>query len=130
MRHWGQIIIPTLPLTRHTTLCLLDWILSSVKLRDINNDSTESKMPWMCLNNHRWNEMMTMTLNNIAFGWRKINSYINKIIFKVWMDLCQFIVEVPLYWFMLEMFPNEKYLKKIFLKVYFLYFAYKILIKS
>lgn len=74
--------------------------------------------------------MMTMTLNNIAFGWRKINSYINKIIFKVWMDLCQFIVEVPLYWFMLEMFPNEKYLKKIFLKVYFLYFAYKILIKS
>lgn len=74
--------------------------------------------------------MMTMTLNNIAFGWRKRNSYINKIIFKVWMDLCQFIVKVPLYWFMLEMFPNEKYLKKIFLKVYFLYFAYKILIKS
>ena len=36
------------------------------------------------------------------------------------MDLCQFIVKVPLYWFMLEMFPNEKYLKKMFLKVYFL----------
>lgn len=28
--------------------------------------------------------MMAMALNNIAFGWRKINSYINKIIFKVW----------------------------------------------
>ena len=84
MRHWGQIIIPTLPLTRHTTLCLLDWILSSVKLKDVNNDSTESKMPWMCLNNHRWNEMMAMTLSNIAFGWRKRNSYINEIIFKVW----------------------------------------------
>lgn len=84
MRHWGQIIVTTLPLTRHTTLCLLDWISSSVELRDVNNDSTEAKMAWMCLNNHRWNEMMAMTLNNIAFGWRKINSYINKIIFKVW----------------------------------------------
>ena len=40
-------------------------------------------MLWMCLNNHRWNEMMTMTLFNIVFGWGKGNRYTNKIRFKV-----------------------------------------------
>lgn len=40
------------------------------------------------------------------------------------MYLCQFIVKVPLSWFMLETF-SKVFEKDLFLEVYFLYFAYK-----